>query len=320
MSEIQQQFQKSLPLATLFQNPTIEQLASLLDSPVDTPNSLLVPIKTSGKQPPLFLIHPVGGNVLCYADLASYIDGDYPVYGLQSLGLDGRQQPLTSIEEMASHYIKAIQQVQSYGSYHLIGWSMGGVIAYEMAQQLQAKNESVALLGLIDSYAPTVIPQPSEIDRATIINQLAQDWGGIYGRELDISLGTLRKLEPDEQVKHLFDRAKQQSIFPQEIKIEQMLDLWKVFQANMIADYHYQPKPYSGSTLLINASETSSEVIEDPTHGWGSLVLDEIQTHIITGDHYTIMRSPQVEKLTATINSYLQNLQNQKLRTSKTIA
>ena len=320
MSEIQRQFQRNLPLASLFQNPTIEQLVRLFDSPVNTTNSLLVPIKTSGKQPPLFLIHPVGGNVLCYADLASHLDGDYPVYGLQSLGLDGQQQPLTSIEEMAAHYIKAIQQVQPQGYYHLIGWSLGGVIAYEMAQQLQAKNETVALLGLIDSYASTVIPQPLEIDRAIIIKQLAQDWGGIYGRELDISLETLRKLEPDEQVKHLFEQAKQQSIFPPEIEIGQMLALWSVFQANIIADYHYQPKPYSGSIIILNASETSSEVIEDPTHGWGSLILDEIPTHTITGDHYTIMRSPQIEELTATINSYLQNLQGQQHRESETIA
>ena len=311
MGEIQQQFQKNLPLATLFQNPTIEQLASFLGSSVNTSNSLLVPIKTSGNQPPLFCIHPVGGNVLCYADLARHLDLDYPVYGLQSLGLDGQQQPLTNLEEMASHYLEAIKQIQPQGPYHLIGWSMGGVIAYEMTQQLQAKNESVALLTLIDSYAPTVIPLPSEIDRAMIVNQLAQDWGGLYGQELDISLETLRKLEPDEQVKHLFEQAQQQAIFPSEIKIELLLALWDVFQANIIANYHYQPQAYSGSIILLNASETSPEVIEDPTHGWGHLVLDDIQTHTITGDHYTIMKAPQVKCLAEKLNEYLKLIQSQ---------
>ncbi len=306
MSEIQQQFQKNFPLVTLFQNPTIEQLTSLLRSSVNVSNSILVPIKTNGNQPPLFCIHPVGGNVLCYADLARHLDRDYPVYGLQSLGLDGQQQPLTDLEEMASHYIEAIQQIQPQGPYHLIGWSMGGVIAYEMAQQLEAKNEPVALLTLIDSYAPTVIPLASEeIDEAMIINQLALDWGGLYGQKLDISLETLRKLEPDEQVKHLFKQVKQQAIFPSEIKMEQMLALWKVFQANLLANYHYQPKTYPGSIILLNASETSPKVIEDPTHGWGSLVLDDIQTHTITGDHYTIMKAPQVECLTEKLNNHL---------------
>ncbi|NEO15135.1 MAG: amino acid adenylation domain-containing protein [Moorea sp. SIO3F7] len=93
MSKIQQQFQINLPLATLFQSPTIEQLASLLGSSVNTQNPILVGIKTSGNQPPLFCIHPVGGNVLCYAELARHLAQDYPVYGLQSLGLDGQQQP-----------------------------------------------------------------------------------------------------------------------------------------------------------------------------------------------------------------------------------
>ncbi|MGK7877798.1 MAG: amino acid adenylation domain-containing protein, partial [Xenococcaceae cyanobacterium] len=308
MFQIQQHFQKNFPLATLFQNPTIKQLASLLGSSVNIPNSILVPIKTSGNRPPLFCIHPVGGNILCYADLARHLDRDYPVYGLQSLGKKGQQQPLTSIEEMASHYIEAIQQIQPIGPLHLIGWSMGGVIAYEMAQQLQAKNEPVALLTLIDSYAPTVIRKPSEIDEAMIVNQLAQDWGGLYGQELDIFLETLRKLDPSEQVKHLFEQAKQQAIFPPEIEIEQMLSFWEIFQANLLANYHYKPQLYPGSIILFNASETPSEVIEEPTHGWGSLVLDDIQTHTINGDHYTIMKAPQVEGLTEKLNNYLKLL------------
>ncbi|NEO81590.1 non-ribosomal peptide synthetase, partial [Moorena sp. SIO4G3] len=305
MSKIQQRFHINLPLATLFQSPTIEQLASLLGSSVNTQNPILVGIKTSGNQPPLFCIHPGGGNVLCYADLARHLDQDYPVYGLQSLGLDGQQQPLTSVEEMASHYIEAIKPIQSQGPLHLIGWCMGGLIAYEMAQQLQAKNEPVALLTLIDSYAPTLIRKPSEIDQAMIVNQLAQDWGGLYGQEFDISHETLRQLEPSEQVLHLFEQGKQQGILPSDLEIQQMLVLWEVFKANLIAIYHYQPKAYPGSLLLLNASQTSPAVIEDPTHGWGSLVLGDIQTHTITGDHFTIMKAPKVEGLTAEFNKYL---------------
>ncbi|NEP49860.1 MAG: amino acid adenylation domain-containing protein, partial [Moorea sp. SIO3C2] len=305
MSQIKQKFHKNLPLATLFQNPTIEQLGSLLDSSVDTSHSILVGIKTSGNQPPLFFIHPGGGNVLCYAELARYLDQDYPVYGLQSLGLDGQQQPLTSVEEMASHYIEAIKPIQSQGPLHLIGWCMGGLIAYEMVQQLQAKNQPVALITLIDSYAPTVIRMPSEIDQAMIVNLWAQDLGGLYGQELDISHETLKTLEPSEQVLHLFEQGKQQGIFPSDLEIEQMRSLWEVFKANLMAIYHYKPKAYPGSLLLLNASQTSPGVIEDPTHGWGSLVNGDIQTHTITGDHYTIMQAPQVEGLTAELNNYI---------------
>ena len=131
---------------------------------------------------------------------------------------------------------------------------------------------------------------------------------------LDISPETLRKLEPDQQVKYLFEQAKQQAIFLPEIEIEQIQNLWEVFQTNLIAMYHYQPKAYSGSIILLNASETPPEVIEDPTHGWGHLVLDEIQTHTITGDHYTIMKAPQVECLTEKLNNYLKLIQSKQDR------
>ena len=306
IAKIEQKFLVDINISDIINLTTVAQFSEYINSQQQsTQSSILVPIKTSGNQPPLFCIHPVGGNVLCYADLTRNLDRDYPIYGLQSLGLDGKQSPLTSVEEMATHYIEAIEQFQPQGPYHLIGWSMGGLIAYEMAQKLQAKNKPVALLTLIDSYVPTLIRRPSEIDRAIIINQLAQYWGGLYGKEFDMSLETLRKLEPDEQVKHLFEQAKQQAIFPSEIEIEQMLALWEVFHANLTAMYYYQPKAYPGSIIFLNASETPPEVIEDPTHGWTSLILDDIQTHIITGDHYTIMKAPQVECLTEKLNNHL---------------
>ena len=314
LRQIKTDLKVDISVATLFQNPSIDNLASFLKSSINKSCSVLVPIKTSGNQYPLFCVHPVGGNVLCYADLAHHLDRNYPVYGLQSFGLDG-QQPLTSIEEMASHYIAAIQLNQPYGPYRLIGWSMGGIIAYEMAQQLQARNEPVAFLALIDSYAPTVIPKPSEMKEATIINQFARDLEGLNGREFTLSLETLRELEPDEQVKHLFEQAKHQAVFSSELEIEQVLSLWQVFQTNIIANYHYQPKVYSGSIILLNASETPAEiptkVIEDPTKGWKSLVRGDIQTCTITGDHYTIIQAPQVKCLTEKLNNHLKLIQNQ---------
>ena len=310
MSEIQKHFHKNLPLATLFQSPTVAELVNVLEFSINTNNSTLVSIKPSGNKPPLFCIHPTGGNVLCYADLARYLNHDYPVYGLQSFGLDGKHQPLTKVEEMASHYLEAIQKIQPQGPLHLIGWSMGGIIAYEIAQQLQAENKQVALLTLIDSYAPTANTLPSEINQAIIISQLAQEWEGIYGQKLDISLKTLRKLQPDEQLKHLFEQAKQQAIFPPGVEIEQMISLWKVFQANITADYYYQAKPYSGSMLLLNASETPLELIEESTKGWKSLVSGEIETHTLIGNHYTLLQRPKVKLLAEKLNNYLEFIQN----------
>lgn len=307
MSGIEQKFQEKIPLAHLFQNPSVEQIANLIQFSKNTKTFSLVPMRTGGNQPKLFCIHSGGGNILCYSNLVRHLAQDYPIYGLQSLGLDGQQKPLTSIEEMASYYLESIRQVQPQGPLHLIGWCVGGTIAYEMAQQLQAKNESVALLALIDSYAPTIIPVPSDIDQALVVNLLVQDLEGTYGQNLDLSLETLRTLSHEEQVTRLFEQAKLNGIFPREMKMGQLLALWNVFQANMMANASYKPKTYSGSVIQLNAREALPEVIQDPSLGWESFVRDHLQTHRISGNHYTIIQSPQVKSLAEKLNTYLRH-------------
>lgn len=157
-SQIEQTFGKNLPLATLFRAPTIEQLASFLrqDKPADELWGSLVPLQTEGSKQPLFCIHGGGFNVLIYRQLAQYLlDSDRPVYGLQARGLDGESGSLADrIEDMATDYIHQIKTIQPQGPYLLSGLSNGGNIALEMAQQLQASGETVALVAMFDSYGP----------------------------------------------------------------------------------------------------------------------------------------------------------------------
>ncbi len=153
--DIRHVFGQNLPLATLFQAPTIQALAQWLRQ--DQPSaswSPLVALQTEGSQPPLFCVHPGGGNVLTYRDLAIHLGPDQPVYALQARGLDGQQTPFTSVEEMAAYYVNAVRDVQPGGPYYLGGLSAGGDIAWEMALQLQAQGEEVALLVLFDTYGP----------------------------------------------------------------------------------------------------------------------------------------------------------------------
>ncbi|NJR75191.1 MAG: hypothetical protein HC773_19260 [Scytonema sp. CRU_2_7] len=93
----------------------------------------------------------MGGNILCYYQLAHHLGIDQPFYGLQSLGLYGESQPYTRIEDMAAYYIEELRVVQPQGPYLLGGWSMGGIVAFEMATQLQKQGDKVALLALLDS-------------------------------------------------------------------------------------------------------------------------------------------------------------------------
>ncbi len=152
-AKIEEVFELRVPLVTLIKASTIEKLAKVIRQPdsCDTPRSL-VSIQPGGSRPPLFCAHGESGNLLMYRALGKCLGADQPVYGLQPLGLDCKQPPLTRIEDMAANYIEEIRVVQAEGPYFLVGYCMGGTIALEMAQQLRRQGQSVGLLALLDTY------------------------------------------------------------------------------------------------------------------------------------------------------------------------
>ncbi len=152
-SEIEKGFGKRLPLAALMKAPNIMQLARMIQEDKSSVAwTSLIEIQPGDSKPPLFLFHAAGGNILIYRDLIRHLGPEQPVYGLQAQGLDGNQPILSSIEGMATQYIKEIQAVRPEGPYLLAGYCMGGTIALEMAQQLQAQGKEVALLALMETY------------------------------------------------------------------------------------------------------------------------------------------------------------------------
>ena len=154
-AQIEKQFGKNLPLATLFQSATIAGIAQIIRKKNWlAPWESLVPIQPNGSKLPLFYIHGGGGNLLVYRDLALALGSDQPVYGLQPRGLDGKYVPFQRIEDMADHYLAQIRKRQPNGPYFLAGLSSGGIIAWEIAQRLQAQGQKVALLALFDAGAP----------------------------------------------------------------------------------------------------------------------------------------------------------------------
>jgi len=157
-AQIEETFEKNLPLAILLQAPSIEQLANILrDEEQSRLWSPLVTIQAGDSKPPLFCIHGGGFNVLVYRSLAKQLGPDQPVYGLQARGMDGTETFLSRLEDTAADYIKQIRTVQPEGPYFLAGLSSGGNIALEMAQQLQVQGQKVALLALFDSFGPDSI-------------------------------------------------------------------------------------------------------------------------------------------------------------------
>jgi phthiocerol/phenolphthiocerol synthesis type-I polyketide synthase E len=159
-AQIEKVFRVKLPVATLFDAPTIEDLVQILSR--ETPRfnwSSLVAIQPKGTRPPFFCMHGAGGNVLIYRELSKHLGEDQPFYGLQSQGLDGTTAPLATIEEMASVYVKEIRQFRPRGPYYLGGYCSGGTIAYEVAQQLRSRGEEVRLLAMFDTLNWHKVPR-----------------------------------------------------------------------------------------------------------------------------------------------------------------
>lgn len=151
-AKIEEIFKVKLPLATLFEAPTIQELARILrDEAPSSRWSPLVAIQSSGSRPPFFCIHGAGGNVLIYRALSQNLGSDQPFFGLQCQGLDGSCPPLTRIEDMAALYVKSIRSQQAHGPYLLGGYCGGGLIAFEVAQQLRSEGEEISLLALFDT-------------------------------------------------------------------------------------------------------------------------------------------------------------------------
>ncbi|WP_223644877.1 non-ribosomal peptide synthetase [Corallococcus sp. EGB] len=295
VASIREQLGLSLPLSVLFQQPTIEQLAQVLrdDSQAWTP---LVPLERGepGNRP-LFLVHPGGGNVLAYSELARRLGPSLPVYGLQSRGLDGRPV-VESIEEMASLYLEAVRTVRPHGPYQLGGWSLGGVIAYEMARRLREAGEAVDVLALIDAHVPgltqTSETEPPFSSAARVRIAFAQTTATAFGQELSVSAEALAQGDDDAMLDHLLQEGLRAHILDAHSGAAQLRALFRVFQANLLAQEKYVPRPYDGTALLLSASEAPAGL---PSHrGWEPLVRGGLEVHVVSGRHHELLQDPQL--------------------------
>ena len=294
MARIQASFGQHLPVASLFQGPTIEKLASLLhEQQHDHVASPLVAIQPNGEGLPFFCVHPVGGNVLCYNELSNHLGFERPFYGLQARGLAENQVPHTRIEDMAAYYIDAIRTVRPDGPYLLGGWSMGGVIAYEMAQQLEGQGQQVSLLALMDARPVTSVDDAAQWDELTLLSSFARDLG-LPVDDLQFSTDELDKLNSDELLSHVLQRAIDAGVVPGEIQLAHARRLFEVFKINVQALQSYRPEASSTRVTLLKAGE---QEVADETMGWGALTSGEIEIHRVPGNHFTIVREPNVRSL-----------------------
>lgn len=317
------EFQPSLAL--LLKSPTVEQFAFTLRS--GSPDwSPLVLLRKGGNGKPFFCVHGAGGNVLDLRELAMAMSPDRPFYGLQARGLDGRSLPFSSIEEAAECYIGEIQRVQPEGPYLLGGRSYGGIVAFEMAQRLQSMGETVGLLVLIDTRnfayghfltVPKLLCLNSLFFFRRILHHLKalvrvtpSRWSGYLLRLVKIFLrlaeSVLQIARRNDETQLPVEFASVEFQAPQG-ELEITLD--RIQKANLSAARKYIPMAYRGHLLLFRARWRDDDPYHDDALGWRPVTLGGVTVCEVDGDHFSILRSPQVVQVARNLDSALREAQ-----------
>ena len=275
---IENKFGKRLTLAAIIGSPTVRQLARIIKGE-DQPQSwsCLVPLQAAGSRPPFFCIHGVGGNSVGFRELANYVGTDQPFYGVQAQGLDGQLPCLTRVEDMASLYLKEIRRIQPTGPYYLGGFSFGGWIACEMAQQLQAQGETVGLLAMFDTYPFRLKPVTS-------------------------SLMSFFRIPSQQQLMYVLPKTIKKGIRRRIVWVGLPRAIKNVLRACYEAERQYQLRPYDGQITLFRATQALTPE-DDPHARWRDLAKAGLEIQEIEGHHADIIIEPQVritaEKLRA---------------------
>lgn len=289
MAAIEDQLEREVPLAALFRDATIRSLASLVDDPnAGQSAGSLVTLQQAGSAAPLFCLHPAGGTVFCYKDLATQFAGDRPVHALQAVGIDGGEQPQTEVPEMAAHYAETIIAAFPDGPYHLTGWSLGGTLAFEVARQLQQLGKKIGALVLIDAAA---LGDASEFQEEDFENMMA----AMFPSSQRVALADLRAMDLDEQLKYFVGLAAQAGLAPAG-DVEAAQHVYDVFRANVKALHEFRPQPYDGPVVLIRPKDQGSAhpIADDPTQGWAGLSRS-VDVQWCSGDHAGMVYPPHVE-------------------------
>jgi thioesterase domain-containing protein/acyl carrier protein len=295
-AKIEETFGKKLPLATLFNAPTIHSLANVLEGQGGSSWSPLVAINPNGSKPPLFLVHGAGGNILLYRSLAEHLSPHYPLYGLQSKGLDG-SEPLHTIEEMAECYVCELRSVQPKGPYYLGGYCLGGTIAYEMAQILSREGEEVALVAMLDTYNYSLA--------------LKVSFRSFLYQKAKFHLANLGKLRLKDMVEYLREKvrlgfggelANLKTSMPGSSEADGVCRAESGAEAAVqsINDYaaeHYNPRQYPGCVTLFKP-RINYKFYPDPNMGWGDLAasLDIVE---VAQNPHSMLLEPYVRVLAA---------------------
>ncbi|MBN1209743.1 MAG: amino acid adenylation domain-containing protein [Myxococcaceae bacterium] len=294
MGQVERRLGVKLPLDALFESPTIAGLAERLQAGQRAPaHSPLVLLREGGARPPLFWIHPVGGGVLCYQPLLARLPTDRPHYGLRSVGLLGVERP-EALAELAREYVRHVIAVQPDGPVHLAGWSLGGVLAFEMARQLEAQGRKVAALVAIDAML--------EPDTEVTAEWEALELAALVAAELGLREEQAQALLAEGGLARL---ARHGAEALGGVGPEQLQHVLEELRRNLGALRRYRPGPYLGRMLLLAASERGGSLEATPQAIWSPWVLGGLECRPLAGDHYQLMREPHVGAVAEAVQQVL---------------
>ena len=308
MSRLEKETGQRLPLATLFEHSTVKDMAVMLKLDAKQINwDSLVSIKPSGTKMPLYIVHGAGLNVLPFDTLAKNMADDQPVYGLQARGLNGVDEPLEKIEDMAAHYIEEILEQNPNGPYALAGFSFGGLIAFDMAKQLKTMGKEVKVLAIFDSYV-------DRSDRFDPFYKKIISRTTFFLNQVNYAFTLLRK-DPKRTViyksesirrrvisfywKYRYGKDQNQQGF---FGYSHAVDI-----KNMEAEDRYLLTPYNGSIDLFRAKKRLFYINDFEYLGWKPYALKGVKIHEIPGEHNYIFDYPNVPEFAASLQKCLDN-------------
>lgn len=298
---------QQVPLSALLEDPTIASLAARIRSGRDRERDHVIVLKSSGSRPPLFVVPGTGSHVLYLRNLAAHVGGEQPVYALHAPPSPRGGPRDRAVPAIARRHVAALRRIQAHGPYHVVGFSFGGVVAYEIAQQLAALGEPVAFLGLIDSRHPAEgIPAPGFHPR-------------FVPRRLANQARILRRLGPRVGLRYLAARAAlardrtliaaRSALAARSPTLRELVGLdpitgveqaWQAADAEAIARYHARPYPGRITFLWPEHSQRPPEVF-DTRRGWAALARDGFDVRPIPGAHLTVLIEPLAAITTATL-------------------
>jgi thioesterase domain-containing protein/acyl carrier protein len=323
--KIQREFHINLPPDTIYRYPTLRQQAALLQKTTATAKEyhpLIFPLREEGDLHPLFCVHPIEGGLNPYLKVLYAIDKSRPVFGIRGRGLEPGETSPGTLEEIAREEADAIRTVRKTGPYHLLGFSYGGIVAFELACQFQEQGEDVAFLGIIDTSAPA----PEDRYLRTLANKVIPQ-----GRLLKTAAWVYTSLKSHsdcwlfrvlfrslQNTVHLFIYRSGTKSHPPEIMDSHFqanfdgksLDQYSQEQQTAIvnrlkASYSYLPTTFRGNIILFSTGPDNTLFPGDITRGWGSFVSGKCEVIEVPGDHSSLFNESNVGVLAERIKGSL---------------